>query len=125
MRNERVLVVDDESLVADTLGLIFRRRGFDCQVAYSGEEALERMQSFAPSLLLLDLSMPGMSGLDVARAVAVSHPECRVLIMTGHYSKLPEAQAYANGLRHPIEFATKPVQPDALLKQASSMLAAV
>jgi len=125
MKNRRVLVVDDEPLVADTLGLIFRRRGFDCQVAYSGGQAIECMESFEPSLLLLDLSMPGMSGLDVARTVAVTHPKCRVLIMTGHYSKLPEAQAYASGLHHPIEFATKPVQPDALLQQASSMLAAV
>ena len=125
MRNERVLVVDDEPLVADTLGLIFRRRGFDCQVAYSGAEAIERVRSFTPSLLLLDLNMPGMSGLEVARSLAVSHPECRLLMMTGHYSKLPEAHEYASGLRHPIGFATKPVQPDALLQQASSMLAAV
>jgi len=125
MQNARVLVVDDEPLIADTLGLIFRRRGFECKVAYSGAEALELTQSFAPSLLLLDLHMPGMSGLDVARSLAVSHPECRMLMMTGYYSKLTEAREYSNGLQHPLEFATKPVQPEALLKQATSILATV
>lgn len=126
MRAARILVVDDEPLVADTLGMIFRRRGFECEIAHSGEAALTRMLTFAPSLLLLDLHMPGgMNGLEVARAVAVLHPECRVLIMTGYYSRLREAHEYSNGLEKPLEFATKPVQPETLLQMATSMLATV
>ncbi|HXB62956.1 MAG TPA: response regulator [Acidobacteriaceae bacterium] len=123
MPHGRVLIVDDEPLVADTLGLIFSHRGFECKVAYSGEEALAQAHSFAPSLILLDIHMPGMSGLDVARALAVSKPECRMLIMTGYYSKLQEARELSSLLQHPLEFATKPVQPEILLDQACSMLA--
>ena len=123
MPNGRVLVVDDEPLIADTPGLIFSRRGFECKVAYSGQEALAQAQEFAPSLVLLDIHMPGLSGLDVARSLAVSNPECRMLIMTGYYSQLREARELSGLLQHPLEFATKPVQPEALLKQACGMLA--
>ena len=119
----RVLVVDDEPLVADTLGIIFSRRGFECKVAYSGEEALAQADTFAPSLVLLDIHMPGLSGLDVARKLAASHPECRMLIMTGYYYRLPEARHLSSLLKHPLEFAIKPVQPEALLQQACGMLA--
>jgi CheY-like chemotaxis protein len=125
MTNARVLVVDDEPLVADTLGLIFKQRGFQCEVAYSGEAALEQVRSFGPELLLLDIHMPGMSGLDVARSVSASHPECRMLMMTGYYSKLEEARQYSSGLNQPLEFATKPMQPEMLLQQATSILATV
>jgi DNA-binding response OmpR family regulator len=123
MPHARVLVVDDEPLVADTLCLIFRRRGFECKVAYSGAEALAKMHTFAPSLLLLDIDMPGINGLDVARSLDASHPECRVLMLTGNYSSLREAHELSSGLRRPLQFATKPVQPEALLEQATSLLA--
>jgi len=123
MPQGRVLVVDDEPLVADTLGLIFSRRGFECKVVYSGEAALAQAHDFAPSLVLLDIHMPGLSGLDVARSLAASHPECRMLIMTGYYSKLREARELSGILQHPMEFAIKPVQPEALLEQACGMLA--
>jgi CheY-like chemotaxis protein len=83
------------------------------------------MRVFAPSLLLLDIHMPGMGGLEVVRSVTASHPECRMLIMTGYYSKLREARELSNGLRHPLEFATKPIQPEALLDQACGILATV
>jgi CheY-like chemotaxis protein len=125
MRNRRVLVVDDEPLVADTLGLIFRGRGFECEVAYSGEEALAQVRTFAPSLLLLDIQMPGINGLDVARSVSTSHPDCRLLLMTGDYSRLREARELSSALHRPLEFATKPVQPEALLQQASAILASL
>ncbi len=125
MPNARVLVVDDEPLVADTLGLIFRRRGFECKVAYSGADALAQVHTFAPSLLLLDIHMPGLSGLDVVRALGVSNPNCRILIMTGYYSRLREARELSSKLQHPIEFAIKPVQPEALIRQACSLLATV
>ena len=125
MKNRRVLVVDDEPLVADTLGLIFRRRGFECKVVYSGEEALAQVHEFTPSLVLLDIQMPGLSGLDVVRSLAESNPDCRMLIMTGYYSKLREARELSGLLKNPLEFVTKPVQPEALLEQACGMLATV
>jgi len=119
----RILVVDDEPLVADTLGLIFRRRGFECKVAYSGAEALAQAHTFEPCLMLLDIDMPGINGLDVARSLDASHPECRVLMLTGNYSSLREARELSSGLRRPLQFATKPVQPETLLKLATTILA--
>ena len=73
--------------------------------------------------MLLDIDMPGINGLDVARSLDASHPECRVLMLTGNYSSLREARELSSGLRRPLQFATKPVQPETLLKLATTILA--
>jgi hypothetical protein len=61
----------------------------------------------------------------VVSALGVSNPNCRILIMTGYYSRLREARELSSKLQHPIEFAIKPVQPEALIRQACSLLATV
>src|ERR1017187_3440255 len=61
----RVLIVDDESLIADTLGLIFRKNGFEAKVVYTADDALQCARSFAPELLLCDINMPVRSGLEL------------------------------------------------------------
>ena len=63
MTKLRVLIVDDERTVADSLSLIFQKCGFEAQVAYTSDEGLARARFFQPQLLLTDLSMPGMGGL--------------------------------------------------------------
>lgn len=120
----KVLVVDDERLVADTLCLIFQRSGFDCQAVYSGDEAILRLQEYAPELLLCDVTMPGINGLEVASTVARLLPQCCILMLTGHYNNLKKIAEYAIKLARPLDVATKPVQPDELLRQAHSILSA-
>jgi len=63
----RVLVIDDSPDVADSLGLLLRSFGAEVQVAHSGAEGLAACAAFAPELIFLDLSMPGMDGLETAR----------------------------------------------------------
>ncbi len=75
---KRILVVDDERLTADTLGIILRRHGFDAKVSYSVDDALECASSFDPQLLLCDITMPGRTGLDLIEAVAQERPDCPV-----------------------------------------------
>ncbi len=60
---QRVLVVDDDRLVADTLTLIFERNGFAAKAAYSAEEGLLSSREFEPNLLLCDITMPDRDGL--------------------------------------------------------------
>jgi CheY-like chemotaxis protein len=120
----KVLVVDDERLVADTLCLIFQRSGFDCQAAYSGDEALLRLREYTPELLLCDVTMPGINGLEVASAVASLLPQCCILMLTGHYNNLRKIAEHALQLARPLGIATKPVQPDELLRQAQHILSA-
>lgn len=118
----KILVVDDEQTVADTLGVIFERRGFDCRVSYTGAEALLRIQDFSPELLLCDMSMPGMTGLEVVSTVTAKYPTCRVLLLTGHYTNLRSARKWARGHGVPSRIMTKPVLPEVLLEEAAALL---
>ncbi len=120
---QRILVVDDEVLVADTLSLIFRKHGFDARVAYCGEQALDYAHDFQPQLLLCDISMPGMGGLKLIAAMARDLPACRVLVLTGLYSNLEKVRVQARRLARPAQVLLKPCNPRELLREAGAMLA--
>ena len=118
----KVLVVDNEHIVADTLGIIFQKLGFDCQVAYSGVDAISKVPEFCPELLLCDISMPGMDGLNTASTVIQICPECRVLLLTGHYVNLIYAQQWAQDHPGQSGVLTKPVGPCQLVEEAEALL---
>ena len=117
---QRVLVVDDERIIADTLQLIFRKHGFDARAAYSAEEALQTARAFHPTLLLCDINMPGRSGLSLAADVTREQPTCRILVLTALSTSVN---------RRPPEFPdtwgllAKPIHPEALLRAADAVLA--
>jgi DNA-binding response OmpR family regulator len=119
----RILVVDDECLVADTLGLIFRKHGFEAMVAYSATQALDCARSFLPHLLLCDITMPDRSGLELMTDFSREMPECRVLVLTGHHTNLGSVQEHVDRLRQPARVLTKPCNPSELLREAGQMLA--
>ncbi|NYF77875.1 response regulator [Granulicella arctica] len=118
----RILVVDDERLVADTLRLIFIKYGFDARVAYSVEDALDRARDFLPQLLLCDISMPGRDGLELMETLGKEQPGCKVLVLTGYYSNLQRVREHARHLPRPAGILTKPCQPAELLREADAML---
>jgi CheY-like chemotaxis protein len=120
---QRVLIVDDEHLVADTLALVFKKSGYDTQVAYSTNEALRNLQSFNPNLLLADITMPGKDGLTLVNEVNQLLPSCRIMVLTGFYSNLKPVREEASRLRLPLSIMTKPCQPDDLLREAQNILA--
>ncbi len=80
----RVLVVDDEQQVAHALRRLLRREGFEVEVAYSGEEALEKLQGFPPDVVLSDFRMPGMNGSQLLQHVKARHPLALRLIISGY-----------------------------------------
>jgi len=118
----KILVVDDEHAVADTLCMIFKKCGFDCRTAYTGFAAVASTDEFCPELLLCDISMPGMGGLEVVSTITRKCPECRVLLLTGHYTNLGCAQAWALSHPAPSRIMTKPVPPAQLLEAAGALL---
>lgn len=119
----RVLVVDDEYLVADTLALVFGRHGFETRVTYSARSALECARHFNPDLLLCDITMPERSGLELMEDFHRELPDCRVLVLTGYYSNVVRVREQASKLRRSAHVLTKPCDPAELLKQAGEMLA--
>ena len=120
---QRILVVDDEQLVADTLTLIFNKHGFEAQAAYSAEEAIVAARAFLPELLLCDISMPGRDGVELMQQISVEQPSCRILVLTGNYSNLRRVREESLHLVRPANILTKPCQPAELLREAGALLA--
>jgi CheY-like chemotaxis protein len=121
---QRVLVVDDERLVADTLTLVFGKGGFHAKAAYTVNDAMESARDFRPDLLLCDISMPGKDGIALVNEISQELPACRILVLTGFYSNLKKVREEATRLSLPVSILTKPCQPDDLLREAAAVLAA-
>ncbi|MCH7978464.1 MAG: response regulator [Acidobacteria bacterium] len=105
-----MLVVDDEPQVCEVIANLFSTRGYSCQTAGSGQEALSIFQKFHPQVVLSDVVMPNMNGLDVARYILQSSPEIAVILMTGTDSIDMAIQALRLGvsdfLLKPFDFKT-------------------
>ncbi len=79
-----VLVIDDDRVLADTLAQILRLNGFQPVALYSGEEAIELAERLQPHVVLSDIRMSRVDGIEAAKAIRVLHPECRVILFTAH-----------------------------------------
>jgi CheY-like chemotaxis protein len=121
----RVLVVDDEPLVADTLTAIFRKSGFQVETAYSAHQALMLAHEFGPELLICDIDMPLRDGLELMSDFGRELPGCPILVLTGLYNSLRRVQERATTLSQPVSILTKPCQPLELLREVSSILESV
>ena len=110
----RVLIADDEEVIANTLAMILNRAGFEARAVYSGEQALEMVHRFTPDMLIADVIMPGITGIETAIRMRTMLPSCKVLLFSGQAatSNLLE-KARADG--HRFELLTKPVHPSDLL----------
>ncbi len=106
MSNLRVLLVDDEEELVQALSERLRLRGFEVVVALSGEQALSILQEAAPDLMVLDLKMPGMDGMDVLRTTRQVSPQVQVIMLTGHGSEKDCEAAMRLGV---FDYLQKPV----------------
>jgi CheY-like chemotaxis protein len=116
-----VLVVDDERVIADTLSTILSRNGFAPMAAYDAETALEIAAIIPPDLLLTDVAMPGMNGIDLAIAIADSIPDCKILLFSGQASTV-DLLDRARHEGHHFNLLTKPVHPTDMLKRIRECL---
>ena len=110
----RVLVADDEQVIANTLAIILNQAGFEARAVYSGEKALEALDTFHPDMLISDVIMTGMTGIEAAIAVRKKMPGCKVLLFSGQAATADLLEkARADG--HEFEILAKPVHPTDLL----------
>jgi DNA-binding response OmpR family regulator len=112
----RVVVVDDEHVIASTLALILNNAGFEAKPAFCGEEAVSLIENFPPDVLIADVIMPGMSGIDVAILVRNSLPECRILLFSGQ-AATSDMLELSKTQGHEFEILAKPVHPTGLLER--------
>jgi CheY-like chemotaxis protein len=120
---QRILVVDDDRLVADTLSLIFSKHGFDAKAVYNVNDALQCALSFVPELLVCDVSMPERDGLELMKEINRTLPSCRMMVLTGNYANLKRIHEQTRHLLRPLNILTKPCQPSELLREAGVLLA--
>lgn len=116
----RVLVVDDHAAVRHALCLLFKSSEFEvCGEAVNGHDAIEKAQELCPDLILLDLSMPIMNGLDAARELTKLMPQTPLMMFTNQISKTMEEEARKVGIRSII---SKDKLYDRLMEDARQVL---
>lgn len=119
-----VLIVDDEPMVAQTLGIIFRKSGYRTEVVHTADEAMSFVRKTPPNLVLCDIEMPTRDGLDLMSDLGEELPKCPILVLTGSYRSLHKVRAKAGMLRQEVSVLVKPCQPLDVLATASNLLRA-
>ncbi len=110
----RVLVVDDEQVIADTLSIILNKAGFDASPVYTGTAAVESARNLQPDLIISDVIMPDMNGIEAAIQIRSFLPACKILLFSGQAATADLLES-ARAKGHEFEILAKPVHPQDLL----------
>ncbi len=114
-----VFVVDDDISVRESLELLLRHEGLDVETFVSAQEFLDRPPATVPSCLILDISLPGLNGLELQKRLAVERREMPIIFITGHGDIPQSVQAMKAGA---VEFLTKPFSDEVLLNAIRNAL---
>ena len=112
----KVLVADDEPVIADTLAMILNQSGFDSRAVYSGEKALEMASSFQPQMLISDVIMADLNGIDAAIRIRELLPQIKILLFSGQ-AATADLLEKARAQGYEFEILAKPVHPQDLLSR--------
>jgi CheY-like chemotaxis protein len=112
-------VVDDERVIADTLAIILNQNGFDAAAVYTGTAAVERAKTTKPQLIISDVIMPDMNGIEAAIAIRRFLPSCKILLFSGQAATADLLES-ARQQGHEFEILAKPVHPADLLAKLKS-----
>ncbi len=117
----RILVVDDESLIAETVAAILNGHGFEALEATSGEDALRLARSFQPDVVLSDVLMPRMNGVDLGIRLRNEFPRTRVLLFSGQ-AATSELMRRAEEKGYRFELFPKPIHPEELIARLRGLV---
>jgi CheY-like chemotaxis protein len=110
----KVLVVDDEHVIADTLAIILNQSGYEAMAIYTGKAAVENARNTKPDLIISDVIMPDMNGIEAAIKIREFLPSCKILLFSGQ-AATADLLEMARGQGHEFEILAKPVHPQDLL----------
>lgn len=114
MGPKTVFVVDDEAVISNTLSLILRQSGFDARAFSSSKKALDALGDGAPDLLVSDVVMPEMSGVELAIMFRKIRPDCKVLLFSGQ-AATSDLLVAARNQGYDFDLIEKPIHPADLL----------
>lgn len=117
-QRDRVLIVDDDRTIADTTALIFAREGYEAKTVYSAEQALVLVREWQPSVAILDVYLPKLDGIALARLMKLACPDCRVILVSAQ----DIADDLFAGIPDDLPVIAKPIPPPELLAFVDAML---
>jgi len=115
----KVLVADDERVIADTLAMILNQSGFEARAVYSSEKALEVVPVFSPDMLISDVIMGELNGIDAAIRIREMLPNIKILLFSGQ-AATADLLEKARAQGYEFEILAKPVHPQDLLTKLRS-----
>jgi DNA-binding response OmpR family regulator len=117
----RIFVVDDELVIASTLAAILQMNGFSAKFFTCPEQALKEARLKAPDLVISDVAMPGISGVDLAIQMRAQYPTCKILLFSGQAASMDLLEdARAQG--HDFNLLLKPIPPTELLFEVGKVV---
>ena len=116
----RILIIDDEKPLADTLSLILQNAGYEARAVYDGVAALSLIESFVPDLVISDVVMPGMNGIEACGKIKCELPNCHIILFSGQ-AATDELMSDARADGCDWELLAKPVHPRDLLAKLSAL----
>jgi DNA-binding response OmpR family regulator len=117
----RIFVVDDEPLIAATLTTILHMNGFSARFFTKPLEALAAARWDAPDLLISDVAMPALSGVDLAIQIKAQYPDCKILLFSGQAGTLDLLED-AHNQGHDFQLLQKPVHPSVMLARIVALV---
>ena len=115
----KVLVADDERVIADTLAMILNQSGFEARAVYSGEKAVELAPAWQPNMLISDVIMADLNGIDAAIRIRALLPQIKILLFSGQ-AATADLLEKARAKGYEFEILAKPVHPQDLLAKLRS-----
>ncbi len=116
-----ILIVDDDPYIQRSLSFVFRKEGFDVEVASNGEEALKKAKELKPKLIFLDLMMPKINGFDLCKRIKSDKElsDCYVMILTAKGQEIDKERGFSEGAD---DFITKPFSPKELVVKVRNII---
>lgn len=121
MKGKRVLIADDEQDILEIIGYNLSKEGYEIQTANNGKEALEKAASFNPHLVILDIMMPGMNGIEVCRILRTQpqHNDTLIIFLTALSDEPSQIQGLETGAD---DYINKPISPKVLTSRVNAIL---
>jgi DNA-binding NtrC family response regulator len=112
MSRTKVLIVDDEAEFASALAERLQLRDYDARAVYSADDGFESISADVPDVILLDLKMPGIKGIEALKTIKLAHPMIEVIILSGLRSEKSASEGLKNGA---FDYVVKPVEIEDLV----------
>ena len=113
-KKARVIVIDDEAVIAETVVEILKQEGFEATAASNGSSAVELARTWLPDVVLSDVIMPGLNGIETGIKIREIVPSCKVILFSGQAATVDLLEK-ARELGHRFEILAKPIRPEHLV----------